>query len=166
MSEKDKITSQKVKYNGIFNFKETYQFMHRWLVDEGYDVEEQKYQEEIQGDAKKLEIKWVATKKISDYFRNEIKLKYIIVGLKSVEVEKDGKRVKSNSGTLEINFTGTLIKDYQSTWEKNPTMKFLRGVYDRYIVEGTIEKYEIKLFGDVEDLAEQMKSFLAIEGRK
>src|SRR3989344_4579548 len=118
MSEKDKITSQKVKYNGIF------------------------------------------------YFRNEIKLKYIIVGLKSVEVEKDGKRVKSNSGTLEINFTGTLIKDYQSTWEKNPTMKFLRGVYDRYIVEGTIEKYEIKLFGDVEDLAEQMKSFLAIEGRK
>jgi len=166
MAEKDKLTNQKIKYNGTFDFKELYQFMYRWLQEEGYDVEEQKYIEEVTGDSKKVEIKWVATKKISDYFKNEIKLEFRILGLKSVEVEKDGVRVKMNSGGFEVKIGGTLIKDYENTWENNPMMKFLRGVYDRYIVEGRILKYEGKLVDDVSDISEDTKAFLTIEGKK
>jgi cysteine-rich repeat protein len=41
-----------------------------------------------------------------------------------------------------------IIKDYEGTWEKNPTMKFLRGVYEKFIVEGRIKQYEGKVFGE------------------
>ena len=166
MSEKDKVIEEKVKYNGIFDWRETYQFIHRWLIEEGYKVEEHKYQEQIQGDEKNIEIKWIAEKNISDYFRNEIKMTFRIYGLKKVEVEKNGKRVKINEGGFEVGITGSLVKDYQSTWENNPSMKFLRGVYDKYIIEGTVKKYSKALFNDVQDLSDQIKAFLSIEARK
>jgi hypothetical protein len=167
MAEKDKLLEQKVKYNGIFDFKEIYQFLHRWFIEEGYDVEERKYVEEVQGgDEKKVEIKWLATKKISDYFKYEIKADYRILGMKKVEVEQDGKRIKTNSGTFEIKYQGVLHKDYENTWENNPMMKFLRGVYDKFIVEGTISKYEEKLIQEVDKVTEETKAFLTATGLK
>ena len=166
MAEKDKIIEQKVKYNGLFDFKETYQFIYRYLMEEGYDVEEQKYIEEVGSDAKKVEINWVATKKISDYFKNEIKLAWRIIGMKSVEVDKGGQKIKMNTGTIEIKVTGNLIKDWEGTWENNSTMKFLRGIYDKYIVEGRIKRYEQKLFADTNDISEQIKAFFSVEGMK
>ncbi len=166
MAEKDKITTEKVKRSGIFNFKDTYQFIYRWLTEENYDVEELKYIETVKGESKDIEIKWKATKEVSDYFKNEMKLGWRILGLKNVEVEKNGKREKMNDGSFEVKIDGSLIRDYQGKWDKSPMMKFLRGVYDRYIIKGTWEGYETKLFGDMEDLAEQIKAFLTIEGMK
>ena len=156
MSEKDKIIEQKVKRGGIFDFKEVYQFVYRWLNEEDYTVEERKYVEEVTGDAKK----------VSDYFKNEMKLNWRIIGLTNVEVEQDGKKIKMNKGNFELKITGNLVKDWGSTWEKNPFMKFLRGTYDKYIVEGRIKQYEIKLYGDVDELTEQIKAFLTVEGMK
>lgn len=166
MAEQDKIFEQKIKLNGIFNFKETYKFIYRWMTDEGYTIEEKKYVEEVAGDSKNIEIKWTAIKQISDYFVNEVKFGFRILRMKDVEVEKDGERIKTNKGTFEVKITGTLVKDYENTWETNPFMKFLRGVYDRYIIEGRTKKYENKLIEDVDNVTEQTKAFLAIEGRK
>ena len=106
MAEKEKIFEQKVKMSGLFDFKEVYQFVYRWLVEEKYDVEEQKYSEEVTGDSKKIEIVWEANKKISDYFKNQMKLAWRIIGMKSVEVEKNGKKVKTNQGTFEVKISG------------------------------------------------------------
>lgn len=166
MVEKDKITEEKVKYNGFFNFKEVYQFVYRWLNEEDYDVEEKKYVEEVSGDAKKVELIWEASKKITDYFKIQLKLSWRVLGLKDVEVEKDGKKIKTNKGSFEVKITGTLVRDYRGGWDATPFTKFLRGIYDKYIIEGTMDKFESKTFGDVNDLAEEIKAFLTIEGMK
>ncbi|MFA6022706.1 MAG: hypothetical protein WC781_01315 [Candidatus Pacearchaeota archaeon] len=166
MAEKDKITESKVKYSGIFDFKEVYQFVYRWLDEEDYWIEEKKYIEEVSGDTKKVEIQWIASKKISDYFKFEHKLNWRIIGLTSIEVEKNGKKIKMNKGNFEIKIASTLVKDWEGTWEKQPYMKFLRGLYDRFLIEGRIKSYEIKCFLDGQDLAEQIKAFFAIEGMK
>jgi hypothetical protein len=166
MAEKDKITETKVKYNGLFDFKEVYAFVYRWLTEEDYWIEEKKYIEEISGEAKKVEITWEAHKKVSDYFRYDLKLGWRIIGMTTVEVERNGKKVKINKGSFELKISAILIKDYQSTWESNPLMKFLRGIYDRFVIEGRIKQYEIKLDGDLNEIAEQLKAFLALEGMK
>jgi hypothetical protein len=166
MVEKDKITSEKIKKSGIFDFKETYQFVYRWLNEEGYNVEEEKYQETVKGDSKDIEIKWTCEKKISDYFKSVIKADWRVLGLKSVEVEKEGKRAKMDDGGFEVKISGVLERDYQNKWDKSPTMRFLRGVYDKYIIEGSLKQYRGKVFGDVEDLSEQIKAFLVITGLK
>ena len=166
MVEKDKITEEKVKFSGIFEFKDTYQFVYNWLVDEDYTVEEEKYSETISGDTKGIEINWKATKKVSDYFRNEIKLGWRIIGMSNVEVEKNGKKIKMNKGNIELKIVGSLSRDYMGKWDSNASMKFLRGGYDKYIIEGTMKGYNGKVFGDVSMIAEQLKAFLAIEGLK
>ncbi|MEK6873329.1 MAG: hypothetical protein AABW91_00640 [Nanoarchaeota archaeon] len=166
MVEKDKIITEKVKRSGIFNFKDVYQFTHRWFIEEGYDVEEQRYVETVTGDSKDVEIKWIATKKVSDYFKNEVKSEWRILGMVDVEVEREGKKIKANKGSFEVKFTGNLLKDYEGSWERSPMMKFLRGIYDKYLIEARVKQREQKVVDDVEEILEQVKAFLTIEGMK
>ncbi len=165
MVEKDKIFRGKIKQKGIFNFKDFYQFLYSYLMDENYDVFETKYTEKIEGDIKNVEIKWTATREISDYFKNEITLHWIILGMKKVKVKKEGKEITMDSGTPEIKFEAYLQKDWENRWENNAFWKFLRGLYDRYIIKTRISDYEIKLFEEVNEVISQTKSFLAIEGQ-
>jgi len=166
MAEKDKIFSGKVVKKGIFNFKDLYAFTYDWLVGEGYKVTEKKYEEEITGDSKKVEIQWETKKKISDYFRFMIKVDWRFLNLKDIEVVKEGKKEKMNSGTAEIKINGILVKDYEHKWEDQPIWKFLRGVYDRYIIKSRIDSYEDKIKEETEEFIAQCKSFLALEGKQ
>ena len=43
-------------------------------------------------------------------------------------------------------------------------LKFLRGVYDRYLIRGRIENYEKKLYGEIEEFRKEVKSFLVLSG--
>ena len=166
MAEKDTVCSGKVAQKGIFNFKDFYAFTYDWLVGGGYKVVEKKYSEEITGDSKKIEIKWEAKKKISDYFRFVINVDWKVIGLKEAEVVKEGKKVKMNTGQPEIKVTAILVKDYEHRWEDQPLWKFLRGVYDRYIIKSRIEEYQDKLKEEAEEFIAQCKSFLALEGKR
>ncbi len=166
MSEKDTIFSGKIKQAGLFSFKDLYSFMFEWLEEDGYNVIEKGYSEKIAGDSKDIEIKWEAKKKVSDYFRFVIKLDWRILGMKSIEAQKGDKKVKTNTGVLEIKFTGTLEKDYDGQWETNAFMKFLRGIYDRYIIRSRIQDYEGKLFGETQELIDQCKAFLVLETKR
>lgn len=165
MAEKDTQFSGKIKQKGIFDFKKFYNFAYDWLRDEGYKVQEKNYTEEITGDSKKIEIKWIAKKKISDYFQFIIQTDWLILNLKNVEVQKEGKKVKMNSGEPELKIKGILIKDYEHRWEDMPFFKLLRGIYDRYIIKSRVESYEDKIIDETEEYIAQCKSYLTIEGK-
>lgn len=167
MAEKDSLVKTKVKHTGIFNFKETYRILFEWLMDENYDVNEKSYKEVIgAGGAKEIEIEWEALKKVSDYFRFQIIAKWHIIGMTSVEVEIDGIKDKMNKGQFELEVKSILIKDYESRWENRPAIKFLRTLYDRYLIRERVEQYETKLIVEMEDFVAQCKSFLALTGKR
>jgi hypothetical protein len=165
MSEKDTIFKGKIKNTGVFDFKDFYSFAYDWLRDEGYDVYEKKYSEKVSGDSKQLEIEWDADREVSDYFKFRINMYWLIMGMKSVEVQKEGQKIKMESGTVEIKFKSILVKDYEDRWENHPFWKFLRGIYERYIIKSRIEEYQIKVLEETEELIAQCKAFLAMEGQ-
>jgi cell division ATPase FtsA len=109
-------------------------------------------------------VKWKMTKEISSYFKYEINIMWILLAIKDVKVNMDGKEVKMQNGTLEINFDATLIKDHQSRW-KDGFMKSLRETYDNFIIPTTIEDYEVDLFEKVNELIAVVKTYLALEGQ-
>lgn len=164
--EEDRIVSNIVKYNGIFNFTELYDFIYGWCMDEQYKITEKKYDEKILGDSKTVDIKWDCNRKISDYFLFRIKLKWTISGLKKIEVKRENTKVIMNSGSITIKFTGVMLSDYQNRWEDYPFWKFFRGFYDRYMIKTRIESYHKKLEEDIKELMSQVESFLALEQRK
>ena len=165
MVEKDIVYKGKVKHSGIFDFAELYHFCYNWMFDKDYKIIEKTYSEKVKPNGKQVEILWEGKRKISDYFRFVLKLQWRILGMNEVEVQKDGAKIKLNKGQLEIGFTAVLEKDYEHRWEGNAFFKFLRGVYDRYIIRGRIEKYEEKLFFEVDEYIAQVKAFLALEGK-
>lgn len=163
--ERDRVFSGKIKHKGIFSFKDFYEFLYDYLMDENYDVFEDKYVEKIEGESKNVEIKWTAIKEISDYFRFEITIYWLIQGMKKIKVKKEDREVTMDSGTTELKFEAILVKDYENRWESNAFLKFLRGIYDRYIIRTRIDDNELKLFEEINELTAQTKSFFALEGQ-
>lgn len=163
MAEKDRVFKGKLKNQGNFDYKNLYEFLYDTFMEEGYDVHESKYAEKNKGDSKNLDLNWTATKKISSYFSFEIKTNWIILGLKKVKIQKDGKESLVDDATVEITFTADLVKDPSNKWEKS-FLKTFRRIYDQYIIKNRVEDYEMALYEEVNEIIDHVKSFFAIEG--
>ena len=167
MVEKEEIFSTKMKSSGIFTFKEFYQFCYEWLRDETQlNLAEEKYEEKIAGDAKEIKIEWKGTRKVTDSFKYEIKVKYRVTKLKEIELTQEGRKIKTNQGDVEMKIAGSLLRDYEGKFEKGAFRKFLRSIYEKWVIPARIEQYEEKLIGDCDEFLAQAKAFLALEGKR
>lgn len=166
MAQELEVLKEAVKHVGYFKYSELYAFCYNWLKDNGYDVKETEYTEKLSNDGKEVEIKWEAVKDVTDYFQNKIELKWHILRMQDAEVEIEGKKKKTNKGEVKLTFTISLVKDYEKRWEQNPFYKFLRGVYDKYIIRTTIDQYKDRLKDKADSFIEDTKAFIRLEGKK
>lgn len=167
MAEKDVIFSTKTKYAGIFSFKDFYRFCYDWLKDEtNLDVVEDKYAEKLAGNSKDIDVVWTGTRKVTDYFKFEVKVKFRVLGLITVEVTEGGAKIKTDKGSVEIKVQGTLLRDYEGKFETTAFKKFLRAVYEKWIIPSRIEQFEDKLINDCDEFLNQAKAYLDLEGKK
>jgi len=162
MSEKITAYKGKIKHRGLYPFKDVYEFLYDYLMDEDYDVYEKFYVEKRVGDAKEVDISWEANKRISDYFTVRITAFWIVLDMKSVEIEKEGQKIKTDSGVLEINIQGLLVKDPNDIWKNSP-WKTLRKIYDKFIIKKRIEYYKEFAKEEAEEFIGYIRSLLAFE---
>ena len=166
MAEKDEIYSNKIKYEGIFSFKDFYKFCYEWLRDEtGLSLQEKKYVEKIKGNLKDIDVEWEGSKKMTEYFRFDAKVKFRILRLAEVELNQDGQKIKTNKGSVEISVKGTLVRDYDGKFETTATKKFLRSIYEKWVIASRINEYEDKIANACDEFLEQSKAYLDLEGR-
>jgi len=167
MAEKDTIFTSKIKYEGILSFRDFYKFCYDWLrEEEGFDIIEDKYKEKLTGNEKNIEIEWTATKKVTDYFKFEIKVKFKIDKLVEVEINQGAAKVKTNKGGVETGVKGTLIRDYDSKFERSAYRKFLRSIYEKWVIASRVKQFEDKLIGVCDEFLGQAKAYLDLEGKK
>jgi len=167
MPEKDTIFSSKIKSSGIFLFKDFYRFCYDWLIDEtDLLISENKYVEKLEGDSKNIDIEWTGTREVTDYFKFEIKVTFRILGLTNVEINQNNAKIKTNKGSVEIKTKGTLIRDYKGKFEVNAFQKFLRSIYEKWVITSRIEQFEEKLIGDCDEFLSQAKAYLDLEGKR
>ena len=167
MAEKDKIFTSKIKYNGIANFGDFYKFCFEWLRDETeLSLSETKYSEKLSGDSKNIDADWSGSRVMSDYFKFEAKVSFKVVGLTNIEITQDGKKIKTNKGSIEVSVTGTLIKDHQGKFEKTGFQKFIRGIYEKMVIPSRLEQFQDKIKSDCDEFLSQAKAYLDLEGKK
>jgi hypothetical protein len=167
MAEKEDIFSSKIKYDGLFDFKEFYRFCYQWITEEmQLETVEDKYAEKISGDSKSIKIEWTGSRKVTDYFKYGVKVGFEILNLTSVEITQNGRKIKMNNGSVELKVKGTLIRDYEGKFEKTSTQKFMRSIYERWVIPSRVEQFETKLVLDCNEFLAQAKAFLDLEGRK
>lgn len=162
MGQKKTVYKEKLTQVGYWDYNEVYAMLYNWLKDYGYSITENSYKEKLSGGGKEIMIDWEASKKVTDYFKYTIKLSWHILGMKDAEVEIDGKKTKTNKGELEIVFTGVVDKDYEARWEDKPLHKFMRGLYENYVIRTAVKEYEDDLEDDVRDVISDLKAFLRI----
>ena len=167
MVEKEGIFSSRINFGGVFNFADFYRFCYDWLSDEAnLIISEDKYAEKLAGDSKNIDIEWNCFRKITDYFKFEVKIIFRIIGMTNVEVQKDNAKLKMNKGSIGLSVKGTLARDYQGKFEKTSTRKFMRGIYEKWVIPSRLDQYEDKLIGDCDEFLNQAKAFLDLEGKR
>jgi hypothetical protein len=167
MAEKDNVAKEKVKYSGLGDFKSMYKYAREWLENEGLNVSEDSYSEKVSGNSKEIEMEWTASRKMTDYFKMTLKLKWRILGLSDVEVEIEGKKKQMNKfGDISIDIKGILEKDYNSKWENTSTQKFFKDVYHKFVIPRRVDEKESQVQASVQSFKEEMKAFLELTGRK
>ena len=164
MGSKESVVSKKLKQVGFWNYRDLYAFCFDYTKDTlGYNISEKMYEEKETGGGKDIKIEWEAKKKYTDYYKGVISIKWHIIGMKDAEIERDGRKEKTNKGEVKIEFKGTLERDYEDKWEDTPFWKMMRGTYDKYIAKTLHDKYEDELTDDVNDLISQTKAFLQFQ---
>ncbi len=167
MSEKDQIAKEKLKYAGLVDFENAYKFAYEWLAQGNFGVSEDEYTEKVKSGGKDIEIKWTASKKLTDYFKATLSLKWRVLGLSDVEVEIDGRKKKMNKvADLSIEIKGVLERDYSNKWEGSAFNKFIKDVYNKYVIPQRTSQKEGAVNDAVQDFKEEMKAFLELTGRK
>jgi hypothetical protein len=165
--EQETIFSSGVTYTGIFSFKNFYKFCYEWLTDEtGLIMSEGTYKEKLVGDSKEIEIVWTGYRKLTDYFKFDIEIRILIRRLKEIEINQGGAKVKTNQGWMKINTKGILVRDYEGKFEISAFYKFLRSIYEKWVIKPRIEEYEERIAEDCDEFLAQAKSYLDLEGRK
>lgn len=149
----------KIEHKGVFDLKELYNTMYDWLKRKGYAWAEKEYKDSQSAPgSRQIEIEWEATKAIDDYVQFVLAINFMFI-VQDVDVEKEGIKVKAQSGMASIKISAIILKDYAGKWEK-PISGLLREFYDKYIIRGRIESLEKDLYGEGTDLINEVKSFL------
>lgn len=168
MPEKNEVYSNKIKYEGVFSLKDFYQFSFDYLTNEKSfeDLTEKSYKEKIKGNEKEVEIEWEDKKEFNDYFRHDIQVKFVVKRLKDVEVQQEGKKVKTQQGEIEIKVKGTVVSDHKGKFDISAFYKTLRSIYENWIIPSTYEQVKEKLIKNCDDYLSQAKAFLDLEGKR
>jgi len=157
------IKGTKMKWKGVFDFDKLYKVIKRWMDFEGYGDEmdgfnEKKYKERIQaGGAKMYEIVWEGKKEVSSYFTFVMEITFLLLGVKEIEVEMDGKRVKMNKGEVEMRFNTYVISNANENFKDDSW--FIR-IYENWVIRDRLEQYKINLYKKFMKLQDVIKEEL------
>jgi len=160
MTESDKIIRDKSvsRENVVLNISKFYKMAKKYLAEEkGYtDFNEKSYEDSVSDGLKSTKIKFEAKKKVDDYTEFKLELTIKMSNYKYVAVKGD----KLAKGNLKIEFEASLENDYTEKWEDNLFKKFVRGVYDRFILGSHFNKLEDELKEECLDAIDMIKSYL------
>ncbi len=159
MAEIDYVAKDvKVSQEAVFNMSELYRFIKNWFIQHRYFFFEKEYLEFLKEGGKSASIKWTANRKMDDYTKFHIEVRIRFKDLKTVKTNKG----MLNKGEVSFKFEAYLEKDYENNWEANFFTKFLRGVYDKFIIRGKLERYSAELLDEMYDVYNEVKAYLNI----
>ncbi len=148
----------KVVQESTFDMNQLYKLGRSWFGKHGYDFFEKEYVSSQREDAKNASIKWEAEREVDDYVKFHIEVRIKFKNLREVQ----GKKKVLNSGEVSFSIEAYLAKDYEARWEKGFMSKFIRGVYDMFVIRGKIDKDKQRLDREAREFFNEIRMFLKL----
>lgn len=147
-----------LRWTGVFELEEVYKKSKEWFDTKLMDFKEEKYSEKIKNNGKQLEIKWKATKKVGEYFKQVIEIGILVLGMTKVEVEKDGRKLVLEKGDIEFQVEVYLLKNANDKFTEG---SFYKKLYE-IIYRKRIDNYKIDLYNSAYGLVDEIKKLLEL----
>lgn len=161
MAEKKIVYQDKfVAFEGLFDMKDFFRILVKWFNERGYDMFENKNYEEVYEDGKKILVELIPYKKVTDYYKLEIRIFMICENLKEVEVELHGVKKRLLKGRINFTFDAILVTDYENRWEGRPYYYFYRALIDKFIYKSYTDRYVEELIKEAKECQEEVKAYL------
>lgn len=157
------VDHEKIDYEGPLNLGDLFRHIQNFLFERGFDARQDKDFEHHAPEG--MEIEWQISpwKRITDYVRHMIKIRILSHELKKIDVVKDGKKTRVDSGHVYIVIDGYIETDYESRWDERPLLVFLRTVYEKFVFRMYTERFDQRLTHDINQLSNSIKHFLNVQ---
>lgn len=161
MPQKEEIASTTVEYEGHFDFGRLYQLLHDLFTSYDYYIYETKYLRDDVDES--IKIQWDCFKFLDDYTKVDFSMEILYVAFGEGEVQKGGRRVKMETGDIEVNLKVSLVTDYKSEWEDNMILKHFKGFYEAYLYKDTFDTYDDDTEEELWEIAGELKDFFRLQ---
>ncbi|MAG47425.1 hypothetical protein CL617_02370 [archaeon] len=152
----------KVRWVGTTDFMVLYRFMKLWLEDRGYvDNDhklEKKYVERRTGDTRLLEIAWVASHQVSEYYKFNFRITFLVVGMKDVEGEVGDVKRKLDKGDFEIRIASE-VEITDDEWKK---FSLLKKIYFNVVARKRLGAYKREVYIKTYQFQDAIKEFFSL----
>lgn len=160
MAEKNNImTNEIVSFKGLFHIDDLFSMTNDYFKELGYDINIGSNQTDIESNHKKIKVVYNIWKKISDYIKYVVKVE-ISSKMNDVEILIDGVPSIVQKGDITISISGTVISDYEKSWEQKPEYFFIRTLFNKYIYKVKNSQDGGTLSGHVGKFKAEVASFL------
>lgn len=154
------VDHDKLDYSGPLELTNLLRMIDSFLWERGFDKRQDKDFEQNTANGKFIEWQASPWKIITDYVRYIVKVRVLGYEIVKIDVMKNGKKTKVDSGRLIIVIDGFIEYDQDSRWEQKPFFHFLRAMYDNFIFKAYTERFEHMLVNDINHLHDNIEKFL------
>ena len=154
-----KIFMHRIELDGIYDMNHLYNQMKKWFAENNYIYTEKENTTYERDKGVELKLKMICERKVTDYFKFVIEVKFLVVEMQKVKV----KDKILDRGILSAFIKATLYIDYKNIWSKTKFSKFLRYIYNNYLIKRKInDVYQPALKFEGDDLLNVMKECLGM----
>jgi hypothetical protein len=167
-----------IENEDTFHLKNLYKLIRDWFDEEGFvDIygsrgsegnPETFYLERINASGgREHRIRWrmLKTPNNSGYYRFFMKVDFITINIKAIEVMHQGYKMKTDRGAIIIMIEAWLQIDYNDEWKNHPILKhkFFENLFRNRIYKEQIESHKVDLYKLTYKLQNVIKQYLKLK---
>jgi hypothetical protein len=154
-----KIFSNRVIQEGPFDINLIYKNMREWFSNHKYDYSELENTTSFKPKGAEIKLKMRGEKEVTEYYKFTITVAFLILETEKVKI--DGKVM--DSGKLEARIDVFLDLDYRKKFEKTKLSKFIRFLYNNYVIKNQISsEYGGKAYEDGMGMFDTIKETIGL----
>jgi hypothetical protein len=167
-----KFKTFQINYKGDVLFQEWYKMIYDWLIRNDFVhadtgdalIEDYHFEQQLAGGSLKSRWIWWRTKREENpMFEYRLNVDYQTLAMGEKEIIHNGKKIKINSGEINLFITAEMRIDPSDMWQKNWLAKEMFDLLRRREFNEQVEDHKKKLYKLVVELHDRAKQSLQLE---
>lgn len=150
----------KLSFVGMFDENSLFKSLYGFLMSRNYFVIIKEQTEAIRPSGRIMEYEWQAFRDITFYVKYMIGVEFKIARGAEVLAEERGSKKSRLNAEMEIRIKSAMMKNYNNTFPNTKFGKYLRELYEKYIMKDELKKWEDKLEEESLEFMREVKRLL------